>query len=163
MNVPDRADVPDQANLPADVALRSEPETVYDATDVQIKAVEEIVKERLRIADLTSPEVVQVILQREMVSLTDLKASKKEISELRKSNSELLSDRENLRIELAKSGQRESVSWIEIPIGVLSGFAINILTGNFRDGLGWVLLIMSLVILLFLRMPQLKQVLGGRR
>lgn len=133
----------------------SSPETVYDSTEVQLKALGEALTGRLKPTDLATPEIVQLILERELVHLTELKALKGEISELRKENAARLEDRENLRIELAKVGQRENLSWIEIPISILSGFAINILTNDYKNGLGWVLLVMTVLILLFLRLPQI--------
>ncbi|MET0648637.1 MAG: hypothetical protein ABW208_18655 [Pyrinomonadaceae bacterium] len=131
------------------------PETVYDATEIQLKQLGEVLTDSLTLDDLASPEKVQLLLQRELVHLTEIKAFKGELAALRGANTSLIEERENLRIQLAKVGQREALSWIEIPISILSGFAINMLTSDFKNGLGWVLLLLSLLMLLFLRLPQI--------
>lgn len=135
----------------------SETERVYDSIDLQLMALRETSDKNLNPADLATPEMVHFILQREVVHLTELKAQKTEIADLRNANSRLKGDRESLRIAVAQSGERETFSWIEIPVSILSGFAINKLTSDPKDGFGWVLLIMTIIILLFLRLPQLRQ------
>ena len=113
----------------------SEPETVYDSTEMQLKTLNQVVKESLRLEELATPPIVQIILERELVLLTELKTLKNKINEVQDANLNLISERENLRIGLAKSEQRESISWIEIPIGILSGFAINMLSNNLETKL----------------------------
>lgn len=132
-------------------------ETVYDSTDIQLRALGDMVAGKLTLDDLAKPEIVQLILERHVVSLTDLKTAKSEIVELQAIVKQLTDEREKLRINLAKSEQRQSILLLEIPIGILSGFAINMLTAKPTDGLGWALLIMSLIMLLFLRFPQLRE------
>jgi|ERR1051325_1470802 F0F1-type ATP synthase assembly protein I len=134
----------------------SKTETVYDSTDIQLRALGDMVTGKLTLDDLAKPEIVQLIIERHVISLTDLKTVKSEVAELRTTVTQLTEEREKLRIDLAKSEQRQSILLLEIPIGVLSGFAINMLTTNFASGLGWALLIISLIMLLFLRFPQLR-------
>lgn len=132
------------------------PETVYDPTEIQLRSLEEAMTEKLNVTDLASPQMVQMILQREVVMLTEMRGLKAEVNRLQGTNGRLMQDRENLRIDLATAGQRESTSWIEIPISILAGFAINMLTADFKSGLGWALLILSIVVLLFLRLAKPK-------
>jgi hypothetical protein len=134
--------------MPREIIMSETTETVYDSTEIQLQALKESITKRLKPEDLTRPEVVQLILEREIVTLTELKTYKDD-------NMGLLEQRENLRIELAKSEQREVITWIEVPISFLGGFAINLLTDNLRSGLGWILLVLSISILLILRLPHI--------
>lgn len=135
----------------------SKVETVYDSTEIQLMAIERALeKKNLKLADLTTPEHVHLILEREKVHLTQLKENRAEITELRNAVTRLRRQREELRIDLAKSGQRERYSWIEIPLGMVSGFAINILTSDPKSTLGWFLLLISLLIITFLRISHLR-------
>ncbi|HEU0143162.1 MAG TPA: hypothetical protein VFQ47_00095 [Nitrososphaera sp.] len=130
-------------------------EIVYDSTDIQLRSLGDMVAGKLTLDDLAKPEVVQIILERHMITLTDLKNIKGEVGELRDTVKHLTEDREKLRIDLAKAEQRQTILWLEIPISFLSGFAINMLTTNPAIGIGWALLIISLIMLVFLRIPQL--------
>ena len=138
-------------------------ETVYDSTDIQLRSLGDMVTAKLTPDNLAKPEIVQLIIERHMITLTDLKNVKSEVTELRGSVKQLTEERESLRIDLAKSEQRQSILWLEIPVGFLSGFAINMLTTNFASGLGWALLVVSLVMLLFLRFPQLQASRKGKK
>ncbi len=84
-----------------------EPETVYDPTDIQIKNLLEY-QENLNIKELATPEMVQMILQREFITLAKLKTIKSNMkTKLIEENNALREEKEELRIELAKSQQRE--------------------------------------------------------
>lgn len=131
-----------------------EPETVYDPTDIQIKNLLEY-QANLNIKELATPEMVQMILQREFITLAELKTIKSNMNQMTVGNNALREEKEELRIELAKSQQREGITWIEIPVSILSGFSINMLTDNFSNGTGWFLLIVSLFILFILRLDAL--------
>jgi hypothetical protein len=154
---PSQADSPTQLNA----APTEKVETVYDPTEVQLRALGEIASKKLNPTDLATPELVQQILERQFLILAELKLRKDELVKARSENDYLRVERENLRIALAKSEQRESVLWLEIPIGIMSGFAINLLTNDPKNATGWVLLILCTIMLLYLRMPQIKAVRGG--
>jgi hypothetical protein len=133
-------------------------EVVYDPTDYQLRDLDRMLEaaEGLSVADLAKkPEAILLILRQQAAQLYELRASKNEIVELRTANMELRDDRESLRIGLAKLQERESVSLIEIPISIASGFAINMLTSNIQSGFGWLLLILSLSMLSVVRKSQL--------
>lgn len=131
------------------------PETVYDSTDLQLESLRVIVSGELTLNDLAKPGMVQLILERHRISLTDLKSVKGELVELRHEVTRLNEEREELRIDLATSKQRQSILWLEIPLSFLSAFAINMLTASPVNSLGWPLLAVSLIMLLFLRLPEL--------
>lgn len=134
-------------------------ETVYDSTDIQLRELSDLVGEKLTPADLATPQIVQLILTQQMRNLSDLKAAKLEITELRETIGLQSGDHAELRIKLAASTERQRVLVLEIPIGFLSGFAISILTtSKFADPVGWILLVLSLaMLLLLLRVPKVPQ------
>lgn len=134
----------------------SDVETVYDSTELQLRTVREITAKKLKSTDYAKPEMAQVMLERQEVLLTEVIAYKNEVASLRSRIDDLVKERESLLVELAKAGERASMSWLEIPASILVGFAINLLTQDFSNGLGWVLLIFNVIIILFLRMNQLR-------
>jgi hypothetical protein len=134
----------------------SKSETVYDSTDMQLQSLVDMTSGKLTTKDLAKQETVQILITNHAITLTELKSSKAELIELKNAHEKLKDDNSNLRINAAKLEQRQSNLWLEIPISILSGFAINILTNNFSSGLGWTLLVLSLVILIFIRIPYLK-------
>lgn len=135
---------------------RSKP-VVYDSgpTDAQIRFLEGISNDDLTVTDLSDPKVIQLLLHNQRVSLSEIKVAQGEISNLRAENDQLRSDRENLRIQLVANESKSNVYWLEIPVSILSGFAINMLTTDFKDAIGWLFLIMSFVMLIPFRGQQL--------
>lgn len=150
------SDNPSQLNSQREVRPSSSDlvETVYDPTELQLRALNEVATRKLNPTDFATPELVQLLLEKHYLSLAELKISKDELLKLRAENDNLRRERENLRIDLVKSQQRESVLWLEIPLGILSGFAINLLTSDPKNATGWVLLILCTIMLLYLRAPQ---------
>jgi len=126
---------------------------VYDPMEIQLRALDAIRVDDLNLADLASPEVVRLFVHNQRVTLVQLRDSEARGDELRDENVELRRSREELRVDFARLQERVSASWLEIPISMSSGFAINMLADNVGDNdkTGWFLLIVSLVMLLFLR------------
>jgi hypothetical protein len=83
------------------------------------------------------------------VTLAQLKSSQGNEMRLQLEKGELQKDREDLRIGVAKLQSGARATLLEIPISVLSGFAINMLSTNPKDGVGWFMFIISLVMLSF--------------
>src|ERR1051326_256962 len=126
-------------------------ETVYDSTEMQLRDLTDLTGEKLTTADLATPQIVQLLLAQQMRSLADLKAAKAEATELRQSITQVTNENTQLRVDLAASTERRKVLLLEIPIGFLSGFAINMLTASkFTDPVGWILLMLSVVMLFML-------------
>jgi hypothetical protein len=118
---------------------------------MQLRELTELRGEKLKPSDLATPQVVQLLLAQQMRSLADLKAARAETVDLREGLQQITNDHTQLKVKLAKSTERQKVLVLEIPIGFLSGFAINMLTtSKFVDPVGWVLLILSIVMLLML-------------
>lgn len=109
---------------------------------------------------------MQILIQMRRDLSSELRAVKSDLIQAHSENTELREARETLLVENAKLQERMKTSWLEIPVSVLSGFAINLLATNVQDGLGWFLLVLSLVMLAFLRGSQISFVLdrlAGRR
>ena len=103
--------------------------------------------------DLAKPETVQLLLIQQAVTLTELKTHKADNGRLQDNIGQLIVEREQLRIDLAKAKERRSILWLEVPMSILIGFATKMLTVNPLDGVGWVLLLIGLVMLLMVRKP----------
>jgi len=132
---------------------KSKSDTVYDdSTDMQLRSLSDFAAgPPLTLRDLAKPETVQLMITQQMITLTELRSVKGEAGNLRNDIKQLTDERENLRIDLAKSKERRSILWLEVPMSVLIGFATKMLTMNPADGVGWVMLIVSLVMLVLLR------------
>lgn len=129
----------------------------FDPTELQIRDLDKMLGEdSLSAADIAKrPEAVQLILRQQAVQLAEIRSLKSESSDLRLTINALRDERENLRINLAALRERHSASVMEVPVSIASGFAINMLTSNFGDPVGWLLLLMSLSLLGLLRKTQI--------
>jgi len=125
---------------------------VYDPgpTDMQLRALDSIGQEDLDLSDMSDPRVVKLLVLFWKGALTQVKTNELRVARLQGESMELRQDREDLRIEIARLQERVKASWLEIPISVGTGFAINMLTSNPSDQVGLVLLIISLVMLALL-------------
>lgn len=132
-----------------------------DPTDMQMHALENMGLGDLQLSDISDPNIVKLFVFNQQVTLAQLKASKAKATGLLGESMKLRQDREDLRIELARLQEQVKTSWLEIPISVGSGFAINMLTNNIGDGLGWFLLVISLMMLVFLRDINILKALTG--
>lgn len=120
-------------------------------TDAQMRLLEKLGSEGVNTEDLSHPAVTQFLIQNYRAHLTELKLAKDANESLQNDNNALRTEREELRIKVAILESRINTNWLEIPVSILSGFSINLLTNNPGDGMGWFLLIISLIILLFIR------------
>lgn len=132
----------------------SKTETVYDSTDYQMESLSNLRGGDLTIKDISKPETVSILIERHFVTLTELKSVKSEVIDLKSQVNILREERTNLKVDLARSGERETILWLEIPLSFLGGFAINLITGKEPESIkiGWFLLIVSLLMLVFLRL-----------
>lgn len=112
-------------------------EVIYDPTEAQLKALDRLGLEEPKLDDLCNPTAVNLLIQQRRVNLMELMELKREQSRLLFANKKLRDDRENLRIELARSQERQSISWLEILVGIISGFSINLLTMDWKNSMGW--------------------------
>lgn len=129
--------------------------TLYDSTLVQIESIERLASENLSLDDFSTPQMASLLLERHRVTLTELKSKQGQLNEAEKEMARVSSELTELRVELARAEERQFSLWLEIPLGIFSGFAINILTGDIRNGVGWFILIVSLLMLLFIRLSAL--------
>ena len=132
-----------------------------DPTDAKIEAVEKLLgNDELSVDALAKrPETIQLLLQQQLIQLLEMKSTKVELSELKKVYENLKDERSGLRTEVAVLKERETVTLMEIPISIVSGFAINLLTTNISNLTGWLLLILSLTLLVFIRRGQISKLL----
>ena len=131
--------------------------TTYDPTnptDAQLENLISLQNSDFNADDLLNPGVVQMLLQQHGFSLMKVKSLEKDLSSLQKKNNELRDDRETLRIRIAKSRTDSRVQLAQILISVLGGFAINMLTTDWTNGLGWVLLLLSISIVIAFGIPK---------
>ena len=144
--------------------MEKKPSTVYDPTGVQLEYLDKLLEaEQTSVDDLAqSPAAIKLLLRQQNAYLYQLKAYEGKIGELRSANSLLQREREELRVELARLQERHAGSLIEIPISIVSGFAINMLTDNIASGEGWLLLVLSLGLLLFVRRTQIANIFQKR-
>ena len=146
------------------MSLMDEEETMVfdpDPTDMQMNAWEGINVDTLRAKDLCSPEAVQLLIHMQKVTLAQLKSTKASETRLGLEKDHLQEVRGDLRVEIATLQSGVRMTWLEIPVSMLGGFAINMLSSNLEDGLGWFMLILSLFILVFLRGGQAKSSIFG--
>lgn len=120
-------------------------------TDAEMRLLEKLGSEGVNIEDLSNPAVAQFLIHNYKVNLIELKQAQGANEYLQNDNSALRNEREELRIKVAILESRMNSNWLEIPVSIISGFSINLLTNNPGDEMGWVLLIISLIILLFIR------------
>lgn len=132
-----------------------------DPTDLQMTAWEQIGVDKLQATDLCSPEAVQLLIHIQRITAAQLKTTKASESRLAQEKGHLQDVRENLRVEVATLQSGVRATWLEIPISVLSGFSINMLSANPKDGVGWFILVLSLLMLVFLRGGQAKSALSN--
>lgn len=130
---------------------------VFDPLDTQIQALDKLLREKELSFDslAKNPETIQLLLQQQSIQLLEHKSLKYELSQFRNESESLKKERENLRIEVAVFKERENGTLLEIPISIVSGFAINLLSVNTSNGTGWLLLILSLILLMFIRKSQI--------
>lgn len=122
-----------------------------DPTDMQMRALDGLGLDDLQLSDISNPDVVKLLVSNQRVTLVQLKACQAKADGVLSENTKLRQNREDLRVDIARLQERVKTSWLEIPISVASGFAINMLTDDIKDGIGWFLLIITLVMLVFLR------------
>jgi hypothetical protein len=136
-----------------------------DPTDAQIQDLDKLLRdEELSVADLVKrPEAIQLLLRQNNIQLIEQKSIKVELAELKSVNEGLREDREQLRIDVAILKERDTVTLMEIPISIVSGFAINLIVADYSSSIGWLLLLLSLSLLLFIRRGQIEKVIQKRR
>jgi hypothetical protein len=90
------------------------------------------------------PEAIQLLLGRYSALLIEQKNIKSDYREIN-----LI--REELRVENAKLIEKGNATIMEIPVSILGGFAINRLSSNLSDSLGWFGFIVTVVLLIYIR------------
>ncbi len=133
--------------------MSSESPVVYDPdpTQLEVDAFSEIGLEGMSLEELCSPPVVKMLIHMRRSALTQLKFSQQEVTALRKTQTTLQNDRENLRVETAILKSQVNNTVIEIPASVLIGFAINLLTNNSKNAFAWVMLVAGVLVLIYIR------------
>jgi hypothetical protein len=125
-----------------------------DPTDIQMTALGQINLENLQASDLCTPEAVGLLVHIQRVTLAQLKSSKTSESRLALDKDKLQEEKGDLRVQIAKLQSNVHASWLEIPISLLTGFAINMLSSspaNTDKTVGWFMLVVGLFMLAFLR------------
>ena len=128
-------------------------DNVYDPTDTALRNVHEILeKEVLAVTDFVgNPVAILLLLREQNIQLIELMECKALLALANKSTTEQRGEIEILKVDEARLKERENLSLIEIPASILTGFAISILTIDLHSQEGWLLLVLGIVMLLFLR------------
>lgn len=120
------------------------------AADVQLGMFGDISASDVPLAKLAKPEIVAMLIDQQRVTVRQLQALQKETERLRTENAQLRNSREEVRVDLATLREKARYSVLQIPISVITAYAINRLSTNIRDHLGWFLLLLSSVTLIIL-------------
>jgi len=138
-------------------------DVVYDPTEMQIRELDKMLDtQQLSVTNLAkNPQAIQLVLRQQALLLYELRQNKTTLLDAKVTADKLRDERESLRISLAQLTEHEKVSVIEIPISIASGFAINILTTKPTDLVGWLLLVITFILLLFLRQRQILPFFSG--
>ena len=138
-------------------------EITFDPTDRQLETIGNLDKGDVSIDDLCNPAVVRLLIDQQSANLYEIKALKQESTILRNKFDSLRNAKEELRVRYAESKSDPGVEISAIVTSFIGGFAINKLSADTSDGLGWFLLLLSLVILGLLKYEIIKSVLQPRR
>lgn len=100
----------------------------------------------LNAEDLTaSPVVIKLLISNQQLTLARLRKAENLIETLR-------DDKENLRVDLARSESKSSIILVEIPVGFMGGIGVNMLTSSPANPIiGGLLIGCASLILLVLR------------
>lgn len=126
---------------------------IYDPTDIQINSHGKISLSDMDVEEMSNPQSVKMLLYQHLLSLHELKATKNDLTLNKLENESLKKDREELKIKLAGLGHNIGVDIASIFISLLGGFAINLLTMDWSNGLGWVIFVLCMTILFFFKYP----------
>ena len=130
-------------------------EAVIDPIELQREAMAGLATTELKMEELCNPTAVRLIIGQRLVNLAELEGLKREAADLRSENRQLIDSRDALRVDLARSEERDLVSWIEIPVSAVLGFSFTLALDEASWMLGVILLIMMVAILFFLRLSYL--------
>ncbi|MEJ7846531.1 MAG: hypothetical protein WKF92_00405 [Pyrinomonadaceae bacterium] len=137
---------------------KSKAETLYDSAEQRSLTIAGFTTGSLSVEDLANPADVTMLIQGHQVTITDLQSSKAESALLRSTVATLTETNTELRVRVALAEQRQQILWIEIPVSFLMGIAANLLTQTPPNMLGWIIIIVCVLILLFLRVNDLVRV-----
>jgi len=126
---------------------------IYDPTDLQIDSYKKINLFDMDIEELSNPQAVRMIIYQHIINLHELKVTKTKLDNKEIELENVKKERENLKVNLAGLEQSVGIDLARIAISFLGGFAINMLTKNWKDGLGWVIFIICIVVILILKLP----------
>ncbi len=126
---------------------------VYDPTDIQIDSYGKSSFMDMDVEELSNPKSVKLLLYQHFLNLHELKATKSDLAKNKLENDLLKNEREELKIKLAGFNHSVGVDIASIFISFLGGFAVNLLTNDWSNGLGWVIFVLCVSILFFFKYP----------
>jgi hypothetical protein len=145
--------------------MSSDASEIYDPEplDLEIAVLEGMGLDGLQVSDTEDPRFVKFLAWNYRMTLSRLRSSEARLVDATEENRELAQQQEDLRIELARLSERVKGSLLEIPISMLSGFAANMILIDTMKTPGWVMLVVSLVLLAFLRSSEIGKVWNALR
>ena len=133
----------------------SEERSIYDPIGVQLESLSPLANGEITIDDLCTPTSVRLLVEQRFVNLVQLRSLSEDFARLNVENRALTDQCSELRVKAAKSTERDLMSWIEIPVSALLGFATSMALDPTTRGEGFTIVVIAMVVLLFVRMSHI--------
>jgi len=139
-------------------------EPVFDPAAMEMDAYQGLGGDQLDLSDLAHPETVTLLLLNLRLAVARQQKAERQCAALRNSESALLRDREGLRVALAGARQKIQTTLLEVPLGIIGGFAVTFLTRDKPDPVaGWALLALSVAMLVAIRWSETRDLMHRDR
>ncbi len=129
---------------------------VYDPFDAEFKQLQDLGVSEIE-PDFSNPQVAKFLIQQSQVRLLDLRQTRMKADGLQEKNDALRDEKTNILVHSGKLEERDRISWIEFPAGILCGIAGDMVVMNRSDYLGWALLIIGFALFVLLRFSQITE------
>jgi FtsZ-binding cell division protein ZapB len=127
---------------------------IYDPYEVELQQLNALGAGDIQL-DFTNPQAARFLAQQSTVRLFELRAQRAALQRLQREVDALRDQREQLRVDNGRLQEREHISWIEFPAGILCGIAGNLLTTRADNFFAWGLLVLGLSLFIVVRLSQI--------
>ena len=129
---------------------------VYDPFDAELQQLKDFGVSDIQ-PDFSNPQVAKLLIQQLHIRLLELRQYKLKVDSLLDKNTAQRDEAEKVLVRNGRLEERDHISWIEFPAGVLCGIAGNMVVTNRYDFLGWSLLVIGFAFFLMLRFSQITE------